>query len=117
MRRPLRRPSSRPPSGRPGGRQGKGQARVAFLAHALAHGWRGALEIYLEEAWTCCSCEVVFRPTIMMILQDHDNWRNCPSCEGLLLGSFRTRTPSWFTHRDPDNGEGVNHAKGNSQAT
>lgn len=74
----------------------KGEA-LAFLVHVLQHGWRWALEeVLTETSWTCRSCDVVFRPTVMMLLQDHDNFRDCPRCEGLWWGAFRTNTPSWF---------------------
>ncbi len=87
---------------------------MAFVVHLLHLPWVVVLERLLTEGWTCCSCETVFRPTFMMLLQDRDTWRNCPSCEGLLCGAFRTRTPSWF---NPPVGEEVNHASGNSEAS
>ncbi len=74
----------------------KGEA-LAFLVHLLHFRLDWLLEELLSVCWTCPMCEVVFRPTIMMIVMDVDVLRSCPSCEGLWWGGFRTRTPSWFS--------------------
>ncbi len=116
MRRPQKTPLPKGLRTSPGGRPGRGREAMAFLVHVfhLGRGWFRVLERALTEGWTCCSCETVFCPTFMMLLQDRDAWRNCPSCEGLLWGSFRTRPPSWFK---PPAGEEVNHASRNRQAS
>ncbi len=67
---------------------------VIHLLH-LGPEWFGVLDRLLNESWTCPSCELVFRPTVLMLALDLDVLRGCPSCEGLWLGAFRTRTPSW----------------------
>ncbi len=74
---------------------------LALLVHLLAHGWLWVLEAVLVggECWTCCSCEVVFRPTLMMWAEDWGQFRNCPECEGLRWGAWRTNTPSWWVRR------------------
>ncbi len=76
---------------------------LALLVHIfhLGPGWFCVLEGLLNEGWTCCSCEVVFRPTVLMLALDLGQWRNCPSCEGLRLGAFRTRIPSWYGGASP----------------
>ncbi len=76
-------------------------APLALLVHLLHLPWAVVLERLLNEGWTCPSCELVFRPTVLMLALDRDVLRGCPSCEGLRLGAFRTRTPSWYGGAPP----------------
>ncbi len=84
-----------------GGRMGPGDP-LALLAHFLHVRWDWVLERALTEGWTCPSCELVFRPTVLMLALDLDILRGCPSSEGLWLGDFRTRTPSWCGGGPPE---------------
>ncbi len=81
-------------------RMGRGDP-LALLVHLLHLRWDWVLDGLLNESWTCPSCEVVFRPTVLMLALDLDVLRSCPSCEGLWGGDFRTRTPSWYGGTPP----------------